>query len=330
MIDNHFSSFFSLLSSKRFLFFILFFIITFSFFAIELIQHDAFDMFYEYSRTHEDWELDEWIMVIISFFISLSLVLFVSSIYLVKKIIQLTNEEMKKEKKLQQSQKLEAMGTLLGGLAHSLNNHLLPIITISRIIKEETPKGTPTYQDIEKVLDAAESSSQILKQVLNFAREDNSILFSSSILDQTLNKTLDLIEAAIPKTIKLVRNISDTNVIIPMTRVNFEIVIFNFINNSVDALENKADGKIEISADIDEENNKVDIIIEDNGHGISQKEIRKIFDPFFTTKPEGKGTGLGLAETYGIINNANGEIKVDSKEGEFTRFIIRLPIQKEV
>lgn len=330
MNENHIKSFKDIFRTTQFYWFLAIFGFTFLFLFILLIDLDAFESVYEFSRTHESWELDEWILIFISFFISLSVSLFAMSIYLVRRIIKMTQEEIAYEKKLHQNQKLQAMGTLLGGLAHSLNNHLLPIITISKIIKEETDKNSLIYEDISKVLQAAQGTDVILKQVLNFAREDNSDLLESCIIDETLNIALNLIQSSVPSSIYLERDIPNINLIVPLSRVNLEIVVFNLITNSIDALEDKKEAKISVKLKMDEINEQVILEVIDNGKGMKQKEIRKIFDPFFTSKPQGKGTGLGLSETYGIINNINGEILVDSKENEFTKFTIKLPIKKEV
>ncbi len=330
MNENHIKSFKDIFKTVQFYRFVAIFGFTFLLFCFLLIDLDAFESVYGFSRTHEDWELDEWILIFISFFISLSVSLFIMSIFLVRKIIQMTRDEIAYEKKLHQNQKLQAMGTLLGGLAHSLNNHLLPIITISKIIKEETDKNSIIYEDISKVLQAAQGTDAILKQVLTFAREDNTELLESCIIDETLNKALNLIQASIPSNIYLERDISNINQIVSISRVNLEIIVFNLITNSIDALENKKEAKITVRLRMDEIEQNVVLEIQDNGKGMNQKEIRKVFDPFFTTKSQGKGTGLGLSETYGIINNINGEIHVDSKEDEFTKFTIKLPIKKEV
>ncbi len=330
MYENHIKSFKDIFKTVQFYWFVGIFGFIFLLFSFLFINLDAFEGVYEYSRSHESWELDEWILIFISFFISLSISLFIMSIFLIRKIIRMTQEEIAHEKRLHQNQKLQAMGTLLGGLAHSLNNHLLPIITISKIIKEETDKDSLVYEDISKVLQAAQGTDAILKQVLNFAREDNTDLLESCIIDETLNKALDLIQSSVPSNIYLERDIPNINQIVPISRVNLEIIIFNLVTNSIDALEHKKEAKISVKLRSDEIKEQVLLEVKDNGKGMNQKEIRKIFDPFFTSKPQGKGTGLGLSETYGIINNINGEIFVDSKEDEFTKFTINLPIKKEV
>lgn len=121
---------------KAFLIFIFLFLILLNI----LIQFEAFENIYEFSRNHEDWELDELILGIFAFLISISSALFFLSFSFGKKVIEQTKKEIEQQKRIQTNQKLQSMGSMLSGLTHSLNNHLVPIITLSKIIKEDTPK----------------------------------------------------------------------------------------------------------------------------------------------------------------------------------------------
>ena len=292
-----------------------------------LIHFDFFDLFYNYTREHEDWELDEIIIGVFSFFISISFALFYLSFVFGKKVIKFSKNELEQQKQMQTNQKLKSMGSMLGGLAHSLNNHLVPIITISKMIKEDTPKESPTSEDINKVLEASYSLRDILKQVLNYTRMDNNNITNSCNIYDTLSSTLNLVKTTLPSTIQLKLQLAKSDAIIPLSRINLEIVIFNLINNAVYALENRKNSIIKIS--FEKKDEKAIIKVRDTGCGISEDKIDLIFDPFFTTKEQGKGTGLGLSETFGIIKKANGTIEVKSKKDEYTEFIIEIPIIKE-
>lgn len=294
-----------------------------------LIHFEAFENFFEYSRQHEDWELDELILGIFAFFISLSFALFYLSFSFGKKVVEFTKNEIEQQKRLQVSQKLQSMGSMLGGLAHSLNNHLVPIITLSKMIKEDTPKQSPNYDDISKVLEASYGLRDILKQVLNFTRKENSNITNSCNIYETLVNALTLAKNSVPSSIEFKTEITKTDLIIPISKTNIEIIIFNLITNAVHALEEKKVGFILTSLSILEDNENIIIKVKDNGSGIKKEKKELIFDPFYTTKEQGKGTGLGLSETFGIINNIGGKITVDSKENEFTEFTIKIPIIKE-
>ena len=105
----------------------------------------------------------------------------------------------------------------------------------------------------------------------------------------------------------------------------FRQVLFNVIKNAVDALENKPDGRIEITTNV--EGCFVGIIVGDNGPGIAGDDLKRVFEPFFTTKPVGKGTGLGLSVSYGIMRDIKGDIRLDSKVGCGTTVALLLPKQ---
>lgn len=293
------------------------------------IHFDTFDKFYEYTREHENWELDELILGIFAFFISLSFALFYLSYSFGKKVIDFTRKEIEHQKRLQMSQKLQSMGSMLGGLAHSLNNHLVPIITLSKMIKDDIPKNNPNHEDISKVLEASFGLKDILKQVLNFARADNATLTNSCNIDETFENALKLAKTTIPSAIKFESEIEKSGLIIPISRINMEIIIFNLITNAIHALENKKAGVIKISLKALDDKSKIVIKVRDNGCGIDKDKKDLIFDPFFTTKEQGKGTGLGLSETFGIIKSVKGTIDVDSKENEFTQFRLEIPTIKE-
>ncbi|QKF82524.1 sensor histidine kinase [Halarcobacter ebronensis] len=292
-----------------------------------LIHFNFFDKFYLYTRAHESWELDELILGVFAFFISLSFALFYLSIIFGEKVLEFTKHELEQQKKAQTNQKLQSMGSMLGGLAHSLNNHLVPIITLSKMIKDDLPKDSQSSKDISKVIEASYGLRDILKQVLNFTREDNTKITNSCHIFETLEKTLELVKATIPSSIEFKTDLENSDLIIPVSRINMEIVIFNLITNAIHALENRRTGFIKTT--FETTNEQVIIKVKDNGCGISNKNKELIFDPFFTTKKQGKGTGLGLSETFGIIKNAKGTVEVDSKENEYTEFIIKIPIIKE-
>lgn len=316
-------------SKKNLIISFIIFICIFAITTYIFIHFDTVDNFYEYTRKHEDWELDELILGVFAFFIALSFALFYLSYSFGKKVIAFTQKEIEHQKRLQMSQKLQSMGSMLGGLAHSLNNHLVPIITLSKMIKDDIPKENPNHEDISKVLEASYSLRDILKQVLNFTRADNENLTNSCHIDETLDRALELVKTTLPSSIKLQTEIEKSGLIIPISSINMEIIIFNLITNAIHALEAKKTGVIKTSVKASEDKSKIVLTVKDNGCGINKDTIDLIFDPFFTTKEQGKGTGLGLSETFGIIKSISGTINVESKENEFTQFTLEIPTIKE-
>jgi len=295
------------------------------------ISIDAFETLHTFSRAHEDWELDELILVAVSMIVAISISTLVATIVLGRRLIKNTQERFKVEQQLYQSRKLQSMGNLLGGISHSINNYLLPIITLSRMVKNDLPKDSEEAQDLERVINAANSAKDMLRKVLNFTRQKNMNHKDKCIIGITVKVAVELASTACPSSIQLNTDISDIKETAPISQVNLEIIILNLITNAIDAIEN-SNGNIYISLYKLESLNSplncssICIKIKDNGQGLNEEQKMRIFDPFYTTKKPGKGTGLGLSETYGIISVAKGIIEVDSTEGEFTEFSIYLPI----
>lgn len=318
----------SIIEKKTLLQIFIFFVIISALLTYTFIHFEAFEELHEFSRLHEDWQLDEFILAFISIVLSLSVTSIILTIILGKKVLKNIKDSIENEKKLQRAQKLQSMGSLLGGLSHSLNNHLLPILTISKIIKSETDKNNQTYEDISKVIEAAESSRDILKQVLNFTRNERKATKNYSIIDKTLERTLMLIKTSLPSSISLQKDISVNNIIVPISKVNMEIIILNLIMNSQYAMNNKTGNIFVTLKESNKNKDLIELIIKDEGEGIKKDDLNRIFDPFFTTKKTGEGTGLGLSETYGIITNIGGDIVVNSEINKFTEFIIYIPKTK--
>lgn len=164
---------------------------------------------------------------------------------------------------------------------------------------------------------------------MNFTREDNSNITNSCLINETLNSALSLVKTTVPSAISFEANIENSNLVVPISKINIEIIIFNLVTNAIHALEYKKNGYINVKCFSSEDKNKIIIKVKDNGEGISKDKKELIFDPFYTTKKQGKGTGLGLSETFGIIKTAKGEIFVDSIENEFTEFTLEIPTIKE-
>jgi len=237
-----------------------------------------------------------------------------------------TNEIMKAQEQLIDAEKLASLGRLSAGVAHELNNPLTGIITFAHLLRERMPEGmTQERDDIDVIIEQAEKCSNIIKGLLGFARKG-----TSEKMELNIN---DLIESSI----SMVRNQSkfynvkiglDLSAGLPPVYVDsnqLQQVILNIFTNAADAMNDK--GAIQISTRTIKVDGKdyVETEFADTGPGILPEHLRRIFEPFFTTKPVGKGTGLGLPVSYGIIKRHGGDIIVRSKVGKGTSFLVRLP-----
>ncbi|MEA1980583.1 MAG: ATP-binding protein [candidate division Zixibacteria bacterium] len=258
-----------------------------------------------------------------------------------QKIVERTLELEEIQKHLVQSEKLSAIGQLAAGVAHELNNPLGGILgyaqfTLEKLqknIKEnDAPKNATKYvkymQDIET---QARRCKTIVQNLLRFSRTSRTTDFTDINANQVIEDTLTFMEHQlhmnqIDLKVKLDENIP----LIQGDSSQLQQVLTNLVINAMHA--SPEDSKIEVlsrfSPPLGEFSGAVEIIITDEGCGISQENIKKIFEPFYTTKQVGKGTGLGLSVSYGIIKDHGGEIKVESTLGEGSIFIVVLPIQE--
>ncbi len=228
-----------------------------------------------------------------------------------------------RQKQLTQSEKLASLGTLLSGIAHQLNNPLSNISTSCQILIEEIEEKNLTYK--KELLTAIESETDrardIVRTLLEFSREKE---FNLEVLPLKIlvEETLKLLRGQIPTEVEVSINIPEGFTIF-VDKQKIEQVCLNLINNAIEAI--MEEGTITISARLNREKDMVEIEIKDTGIGIEPQVLPRIFDPFFTTKETGKGAGIGLFIVHDIIERHGGTISVESKVGEGTRFLIRLP-----
>lgn len=244
-------------------------------------------------------------------------------------------EEKQFATKLQQAQKMESLGTLAGGIAHDFNNILTPIIGISEFLLDELPQHSSQYEDAKNIIEAGKRGGDLVKQILAFSSQTEHKLLPIR-LDKILREVVKLIRATVPKNIEIMYDFQQDCGLVEADPVQIHQVAMNIITNAFHAVEEQG-GKIFIEVkeaslgkeEIQESSQNARhllLSISDNGPGMSADIQKNIFDPYFTTKEEGKGTGLGLSVVYGIIQEHNGCIKVDSNVGEGTTFKVYLPL----
>ena len=249
---------------------------------------------------------------------------------------QAAEERQQMEAQLQQSQKLEAVGTLAGGIAHDFNNILAAIMGYTELSLEATPKGAPARKNLEKILKSIMRGRDLVRQILSFSRkgmERREPVQVSSIVKESLK----LLRATLPSSIEIRQHIQDETCMVHSTPTHMYQVLMNLCTNAAHAM-SEAGGVLEISLDavsLDEHlatdypdlshGAYLKLAVRDTGTGIAPENIPHIFEPFFTTKEAGKGTGMGLAVVHGIIKSHGGEILVESKLGKGSTFHVLLP-----
>jgi hypothetical protein len=236
--------------------------------------------------------------------------------------IEDVTERVGLEAQLQQSDKLSSIGLLAAGVAHEVNTPLAGISSYSQMLMQQTPDTDPRRQLLEKIHRQTSRASSIVNNLLNFSRVTEA-RYAPVDLNRVIDDTIQLLEAQLRNTeIEVVRRYAGDLPLAFGDGPKLQQVLMNMILNARDAMPHG--GRLEISTEAGEESAVIGV--RDTGLGIAPEHLAKIYDPFFTTKQIGKGTGLGLAVSYGIIRDHGGHIDVESDLGEGTRFQITLPL----
>jgi len=241
--------------------------------------------------------------------------------------LQERDYELKKQthQQLMRSEKLSALGRMAAGIAHEVNNPLTGILMYSNLLLKNLPKESQNSKDMEIIIHETIRCRDLLRNLLNFARED--------VPNKQLVKINDIVHEIISimgnnvyfEKITTLTELSDDLPFVMIDPNQFKQILMNFVLNAAEAMSDG--GKLVLQTLFDKAEDNVVIKVTDTGSGIPEKNINKIFDPFFTTKAPGKGTGLGLAVNYGIVRRHGGQINIESRVGVGTTFIVRLPAQ---
>ncbi len=243
--------------------------------------------------------------------------------------------EAELQKQLLQAQKMESLGTLAGGIAHDFNNLLTVIGGYSELLLLDKQEGDPSYEDLYKIIIATRRGAELVKNLLAFGSKVEPQLRRLD-LNHEVEQIRKLLIRTIPKMIEIELSLAKNLARIKADPVQIGQVLINLALNAQDAM--ARGGKLTIQTrneSLDEEycsahplvkpGAYVLLAISDTGHGMDEKTLEHIFEPFYTTKEVGKGTGLGLAVAYGIVQQHAGFIQCQSEPGRGTRFEIYLP-----
>lgn len=252
------------------------------------------------------------------------------SMFLITNITELRGTEAA----LRQSQRVESLGVLAGGLAHDINNMLTPVLTLTEIALREVPDGSIANECLSKALLAAERATETVKQLLAFSRAETPERQVHQF-QHVVRNAVALVRATMPATVKVDGEVPEGDGYVLTDPTQIHQLLMNLASNARDAMRDK--GTLTISLQRLESTatlgtKSVDdgpcmiLKVRDTGDGIPTEAIERVFDPFFTTKGVNEGTGLGLSVVHGIVKNHEGEILVRSQPGEGTEFSIVFPV----
>ena len=220
-----------------------------------------------------------------------------------------------------QADKLSSLGRMAAGIAHEINNPLAGILLYSSNLVKKVPETGPLKKGLEVIIHETIRCRGIIQDLLEFSREREP-LKAQADLNGVINKALSiLVNEFRLNRISLEKRLSENLPSVLIDPNQMEQVFINFFMNALEAIQGQ--GRVSIRTYQDEDNQEVVAEIEDTGMGIPQEHLERIFEPFFSTKA--KGTGLGLAVNYGIIQKHGGQIRVSSQPGRGTTMTIRLP-----
>ncbi|MGD9946938.1 MAG: ATP-binding protein [Desulfobulbus sp.] len=244
------------------------------------------------------------------------------------------------ENQLQQTQKMEALGTLAGGIAHDFNNILAAIIGYAELATTQAEQGTPVAKALQVILSAGDRAAKLVQQILAFSRQTNQAKQPLEIVP-IIKEAMKLIRAATSSSIAIELDLKQEVGQIMADPTQIHQIVMNICTNACYAMAREG-GTLRLAIErvpLDEQEafalhvqsgDFVRLTISDTGPGMQPDVMRRIFEPFFTTKEIGKGTGLGLSVVHAIVTDLSGDIHVESEAGQGTTFIIHLPITQQL
>ncbi len=245
-----------------------------------------------------------------------------------------TTEQVHLSEQLAQSQKMEAIGLLAGGIAHDFNNLSLAILFNAEYLRDQYLEGDKTRKVLDEIVEAVDQASALTRQLLAFSKRQQ---IAPRLLDMSsaVEGVLTILKRTLPETVIIERETDPDLWLVNADPGQMEQLVLNLAINARDAMPGGGRLTIALRNEVREhgeaslhEGEYVAFSVSDSGCGIPLELTQRIFEPFFTTKETGKGSGLGLATCYGIVERAQGKIWVDSKVGRGSTFTVLLPRAK--
>jgi signal transduction histidine kinase len=244
-------------------------------------------------------------------------------------VLENVTSRFKLEETLQQSEKLSSIGLLAAGVAHEVNTPLTGVSSYTQMLLGMVPETDPKHALLQKMQRQTDRASNIVSNLLNFSRIGNPTESTEVNINRLLDDTLQLLEPQIRKSnVEIVKNYADDVLPIFGNAGKLQQIFTNLILNARDAMTGGS-GRITLRTDL-VDGDEIKIEVTDTGQGIAPENLGKIFDPFFTTKGVGNGTGLGLAVSYGIVQEHGGTIEAFSENGNGTTFMLSFPVASKV
>ena len=256
-------------------------------------------------------------------------VIIMTATFMINKLYQADQEKARTMTVAERNAQLASIGQLAAGVAHEINNPLALINETAGYVKDlftikkQYQEDQELVEQVDSIIEAVDRCGTITRQLLGFARHfdvQTECVDLKCMVADVLNFHQ---KEALYRNITIHVDIPETIPLIETDRGKLQQIILNLINNAFQAIDNGC--FLDIRAEMDGASS-VRLSIRDNGCGISEADLNKVFEPFFTTKKEGKGSGLGLSITYGLVKKLHGNINVDSKPGEGTTFVVTLPV----
>ena len=228
------------------------------------------------------------------------------------------------EMQLQHIQKMEAIGTIASGVAHNFRNTLTEILVNSQVLQMNFKDVSGLPEITERINTSVKRGARLVDGLLQFSRKQIKEEFKPFDLSEVIQNTYEIIRTSFDQKIKIHIDLADSLPVIGDPS-GLSQVMMNLCTNARDAM---PDGGV-LSIEAKQHGDIAVVAVADTGEGMDAETVEKCFDPFFTMKPIGKGTGMGLSTTYGIIKSHDGTIKVESEPGKGSAFTIQLPMAKE-
>ncbi len=262
-------------------------------------------------------------------------VILVQRVRYMARSVQIMNAQKQLQAELQQAQKLEAVATLVGGLAHDFNNLMHVILGSAELMRMYHPDVFRSSGELEDIVEAVHRGSKLVRQLLTYSRKIKSEK-RPICLNNRVRQIKELLQRTIPKMIEIECRFGESLHLVDADSIQIEQVMMNLAINAKDAMPDGGRLIIETSNVGDSEKvgpplstpgplGWVRLSVSDTGHGMDDETRKHVFEPFYSTKAPGKGTGLGLSMVHGIVQNHDGKIICRSTPGKGTVFTIYLP-----